>query len=417
MVAIETDPSNLNAHADNDDKEKTMDIVSTHASGIKSFLEAKEKAMFQFLEDLVLIQSGSHHKKGVDTVVEHIQRSFEGMAVSTEVVEQSLLGNHLVVRSNCPAASSDQILIVGHMDTVFPADTDFNSYKEDDARCYGPGVVDMKGGLVVGIFALRALQEIGLLAEIPLVFIFNSDEEIGSRSSLELIQQEAEKSGLAFVLECGGVNGEVVTGRKGNLMVELHVEGKAGHAAFADQSKSSAILEMAHKIIQFEGLNDFQKGITVNVGKVDGGIGPNTISEFCTAQIDFRYVDPQDFGHIESSIRDITAKTRVKGTGSSVEFLSGRPPMQQNRANKRLYTLAEQVATQLSIPIREQFRFGGSDANFIADLGIPVLDGLGPIGAKDHSDEEYMVKESLLQRTMLFTCTLLSTWQDHAGSR
>ena len=174
---------------------------------------------------------------------------------------------------------------------------------------------------------------------------------------------------------------------------------------------------MAHKIIQFESLNDFQKGITVNVGKVEGGIGPNTVAEFCTAQIDFRYVDPQDIGHIESSITDITHENRVKGTGSSVEALSGRPPMPQNQANKNLYAVAERAAKKVGLPIREQFRFGGSDANFIADLGIPVLDGLGPVGAEDHSDGEYMIKASLLQRTLLFTLTLLAAWEDHASGQ
>jgi len=383
-----------------------MNKASTYTSAIKSFLE-----------ELVIIQSGSHHKKGVDNVLQHIKGSFAGMDVSTEIVEQAMLGNHLVVRSKCPSKSSDQILIVGHMDTVFPADTDFNWYKADDNKCYGPGVVDMKGGLVVGIFALKALQEIGLLQEIPLAFVFNSDEEIGSISSLDVIQDEANQSSVAFVLEGGGLNGEVVTGRKGNLMTELHVEGKAGHAAFADQGKSSAILEMAHKIIHFESLNNSKNGITVNVGKVEGGIGPNTVPEFCTAQIDFRYVNPEDFKKLESRIMDITGTTAVKGTRSSIDFISGRPPMQQSPSNRQLYTIAEAAAKQLDIPIKEQFRFGGSDANFIADLGVPVLDGLGPIGTKDHSDEEYMVKESLLQRAMLFTCTLLASWEEYAGGR
>jgi glutamate carboxypeptidase len=353
----------------------------------------------------------------VDNVLQHIKDAFAGMDVSTEIIEQAMLGNHLVVRSNCSPKSPDQILIVGHMDTVFPVDTNFNWYKADDNKCYGPGVVDMKGGLVVGIFALKALQEIGLLQEIPLAFVFNSDEEIGSRSSLDVIQDEANQSSAAFVLECGGLNGEVVTGRKGNLMTELHVEGKAGHAAFADQGKSSAILEMAHKIIHFESLNDSKNGITVNVGKVEGGIGPNTVPEFCTAQIDFRYVNPEDIKNLESRIMNITGTTAVKGTRSSIEFISGRPPMQQSPANRRLFSIAEAAAQQLDIPIKEQFRFGGSDANFIADLGVPVLDGLGPIGAKDHSDEEYVVKESLLQRAMLFTCTLLACWKEHAGGR
>ena len=364
-----------------------MDKASTYTPAVQSFLQDNEGSMFKLLEELVIIQSGSHHKKGVDKVLQCIKGAFAGMDVSTEIVEQAMLGNHLLVRSICPPSSSEQILVVGHMDTVFPVDTDFNWYKSDDARCYGPGVVDMKGGLVVGIFALKALQELGLLQEIPLTFVFNSDEEIGSRSSLDIIQHEANQSSAAFVLECGGLKGEVVSGRKGNLMTELHVEGKAGHAAFADQGKASAVLEMAHKIIQFESMNDSKNGVTVNVGKVEGGIGPNTVPELCTAQIDFRYVNPEDFKDLESRIMDITGTTIVKGTRSSIDFISGRPPMQQSPANKKLYTLAEKAANELDIPIKEQFRFGGSDANFIADLGIPVLDGLGPIGAKDHSDE------------------------------
>jgi glutamate carboxypeptidase len=392
-----------------------MDSASSYSPAIISFLQANERSMHKLLEELVVIQSGSLHKKGVDTVLEHIKGSLTGMDVSIETVEQAMLGNHLVVRSNCPPNSSEQILVVGHMDTVFPADTNFNWYKADDTKCYGPGVVDMKGGLVVGIFALKALQDIGLLQEIPLAFVFNSDEEIGSRGSLDLIQNEANQSRVAFVLECGGLDGEVVTGRKGNLMTELHVEGKAGHAAFADQGKSSAILEMAHKIIHFESLNDAESGITVNVGKVEGGIGPNTVAEFCTAQLDFRYVNPGDIKQLESRIMDITATTVVNGTRSSIDFISGRPPMQQSQPNRHLYALAEAAAKQLDMPIKEQFRFGGSDANFIADLGVPVLDGLGPIGAKDHSDEEYMIKESLLQRAMLFTCLLLSAWQEFSG--
>ena len=276
------------------DKDDDMNPASTHTAAMRSFLESKERDMFSLLEDLVLIQSGSHNKKGVDAAARRIATVFQEMGLDAETKVQPVLGNHLLVRTPGHAFDRAQILMVGHMDTVFPADTDFNWYREEETRICGPGVVDMKGGLVVGIFALKALQHAGLLDELPITFLFNSDEEIGSRSSLSLIQNEANRSAFALVLECGGLNGEVVTGRKGNLMVELHVEGQAGHAAFAEGDKASAILEMAHKTIQFESLNDFERGITVNVGKVEGGIGPNTVSDLCTAQIDLRYRDPAD---------------------------------------------------------------------------------------------------------------------------
>ena len=388
-----------------------MQKYTVYAEEIESFLTSKEPDMFAFLEELVKIQSGSHNKAGIDRTAAAIVRAFQGLDVSTKSVEQRLQGNNLVVRSSAQPSARRQVLLVGHMDTVFPEDTDFNWYKVDDDKSYGPGVVDMKGGLVVGIYALKALDHLGLLKQLPVTFIFNSDEEIGSRGSVDLIQQEANSSAFAFVLEAGGLENEIVTSRKGNLTIELHIEGKAGHAAFATKDKPSAILEMAHKIIEFESLNDFDKGITINVGKIDGGIGSNTIAEFSNAQVDFRFVDPSDLKHLEERVTDIANKVMVQGTQCRVDFISGRPPMQRSIGNQRLFQTTADIADRMGYPVKEQFRFGVSDANFIADLNIPVLDGLGPIGALDHSRDEYMLKESLLKRTILVTCSIIECWR------
>jgi len=387
-----------------------MKEYSAYYEDIESFLTSNEPEMFTFLEKIVKIQSGSHNKAGIDRTASAIVHAFQGLDVSAETVEQRLQGNNLVIRSNAQPSADKQVLLVGHMDTVFPIDTDFNWYKADADKSYGPGVVDMKGGLVVGIYALKALAELDLLKHIPITFVFNSDEEIGSRSSVDLIQKEANSSAFAFVLEAGGLENEIVTGRKGNLTIELHIEGKAGHAAFATKDKPSAILEMAHKIIEFESLNDFDKGITINVGKIDGGIGSNTIPEFSNAQVDFRFVDPSDLKSLEEKVSDIANKVVVQGTRSRVDFISGRPPMQQSPGNKRLFQTTADIANRMGYPVKEQFRFGVSDANFIADLNIPVIDGLGPIGARDHSRDEYMIKDSLLQRTLLLACSIIECW-------
>jgi glutamate carboxypeptidase len=385
---------------------------ATYFNDIASFLTSKEPDMFASLEEIVKIQSGSHNKAGIDLTAGTIIRAFQGLDVSTETIEQRLQGNHLVVRSSAQPSAHEQVLLVGHMDTVFPEDTDFNWYKADKDKSYGPGVVDMKGGLVVGIYALKALDKLGLLKHIPVTFVFNSDEEIGSRSSIDLIQKEANSSAFAFVLEAGGLENQIVTGRKGNLTIELHVEGKAGHAAFASQDKPSAILEMAHKIIEFESLNDFDKGITINVGKIDGGIGANTIPEFSNAQVDFRFVDPSDLRNLEERVSEIAGKTVVQGTRCRVDFISGRPPMQQSPGNRKLFEITAGIANRMGYPVKEEFRFGVSDANFIADLNVPVLDGLGPIGARDHSRDEYMIKDSLRQRTLLLTCSIIECWRN-----
>jgi len=393
-----------------------MKNYSAYFEEIESFLTSRETDMFAFLEEIITIQSGSHNKAGIDRTASTIVRAFQGLDVSTQTIEQQLQGNNLVVRSSAQPTAEKQVLLVGHMDTVFPEDTDFNWYRADNDKCYGPGVVDMKGGLVVGIYALKALQKLSLLKQIPITFIFNSDEEIGSRNSIDLIQREANYSAFAFVLEAGGLENEVVTGRKGNLTIEIHIEGRAGHAAFATKNKPSAILEMAHKIIAFESLNDFDKGITINVGKIEGGIGSNTIPEFSSAQVDFRFVDPSDLRNLEVKVTEMANKVIVPGTQSRVDFITGRPPMQQSQGNKRLFQTTADIANHMGYPVKEQYRFGVSDANFIADLKVPVIDGLGPIGGRDHSRDEYMIKQSLLKRTILLACSIIECWNRSEAS-
>jgi glutamate carboxypeptidase len=301
------------------------------------------------------------------------------------------------------------------MDTVFPPDTAFNFYKEDERHSYGPGVIDMKGGLVVALYALKALDAAGQLSEIPITLICNADEEIGSGSSGALIRDAARKSAFAFVMECGGLDGAVVTGRKGNLSAKIDITGQAGHAAFADQGKSSAILELAHKIIALEALNDPDSGVTVNVGLIKGGIGANTVPAQASARIDMRFLTPADGALLEKRLNHIVAQPCLPGTGSSCRIMSRRPPMPECERNKDLFRYVQSTAADLGQSIRAEFRYGVSDANLIADENIPVIDGLGPIGANDHSADEYMVKSSLLARTTLLACAIPACWRKYTA--
>ncbi len=369
--------------------------------------------MFALLEEMVRIQSGTYNKPGVDRMARLIMSALTPHAVSCRIVSQESFGNHLMVRSLCEEPFDKQILMTGHMDTVFPEDTGFTGYKDDGTLVYGPGVIDMKGGLVAGIFALKALDSETLLKKIPITFIFNSDEEIGSPNSTTLIQQQAAKSAFAFVLETGGRHGEIVTGRKGNLSLELNIKGKAGHAAFAGKNKASAVLELAHKIIAFESLNDPDRGITVNVGKVNGGIGPNTVADHALARIDFRFTEPSDKANLEKSISEIAKKNDVPGTGSGFIVKSSRPPMPASAKNKNLFNAVRETAASLGFSVDEEFRSGVSDANVIAGENTPVIDGLGPIGAMDHSEDEHMIKASLLQRSSLIACALTDCWEKY----
>jgi glutamate carboxypeptidase len=350
-------------------------------------------------------------------VLNFIRVTLQNNNLHFKILREDELGDHLIVSSRPDLSHDKQILISGHMDTVFPENTDFRWFKEDDKYVYGPGVIDMKGGLVVGIYGLKALDSIGILTKLPLKFIFNSDEEIGSPTSRKVIEEEAKKSAFAFVLESGGPQGEIVTGRKGKLGLRLKVRGKAGHAGFAGADKASAILELSHKIIELEALNDTEKGLSVNVGEIQGGTGTNIVPDEAVASIDVRFNSVDDRAQARKNILHIADKVSVPGTLSEITQVTERPPMQQTENNKELFRVVKSQADHLGIYVQEEFRKGVSDANLIADQETPVVDGLGPIGDLDHSHREYMIKDSLCQRAQLFALSVLESWNLYEKGR
>lgn len=374
---------------------------------ISTRLGHERPAMIDLLEELVCIQSGTQNKKGVDLVGRVIQREMETLGFSCTTIRQSKFGNHILARSPRFKPGKKQMLIVGHMDTVFPVDTDFNFFRQDDAFSYGPGVADMKGGLVVGMFALKVLLAHQLLSDTNICFFFNSDEEVGSPSSRKCIQEEADKSYIGLVLEAGGVNNEIVTGRKGYISAKLSVEGRDGHAAFAGPDKASAIQELAHKIIAIEGLNQPEKGISANVGSITGGIGPNTVAKCAGANIDFRYLIPEDYQWLVSRIREICEAPVVPGTRTSIEIVSSRAPMKETSAHTALFEHVRKIGQGFDYHVKPQLRYGVSDANCIAERGVPVIDGLGPIGSRDHSEDEFIFTQSLVDRSLLLALFIM----------
>lgn len=378
---------------------------------IVACVDSDEAEQFTLLRQLVLQQSSSYFKPGVDAVGKMLADALIPLGMRGDVVKHSEVGNQLIFRSSAYREDVPSVLLIGHMDTVFPVDSPFDWYRDDGVKVYGPGVIDMKGGLVVAVSALKALSVCGLLDKIPLALICNSDEEIGSPASTPLIKTEAMRSLFALGFECGGLNGEIVTGRKGKAGYRLTVRGVAGHAAFAGANKASAILEMAHKVIALEQLNDPDRKIVVNVGVVHGGIGPNTVADKATAEIDTRFLQLADAADTASRIEAISQSSTIPGTLGELEKTPGRLPMEQNDVNRELYQLIRQEADVLKLSCQEELRSGVSDANTIAETGIPVVDGMGPIGDCDHSDREYMVRDSLPARSKLATCAIVRGWE------
>ncbi len=377
---------------------------------VVSFVEKSEKELFKLLEQLVLQQSFSRFKAGVDAVGRMIAASLQDTGMVLDVVRESEVGDQLIFRSPAYRTGLPSLLLIGHMDTVYPVDNHFNWYKDDGNRVFGPGVIDMKGGLVAAVFAIKALAASGLLGKIPLTLMCNSDEEIGSPASGPLIRTEADRSLLALGFECGGLNGEIVTGRKGKAGYLLAVKGVAGHAAFAGSNKASAILELSHKILALERLNDYQRKIILNVGVIRGGIGPNTVPDSAVAEIDTRFLAVEDSDEITAKIKQIAMESTVPGTWAELHKTPSRPPMVQTAMNKELFRLIAAEAKRLGLPCQEELRSGVSDVNTIVEAGIPAVDGMGPIGDCDHCEKEYMIRESLPARTKLAALSICSSW-------
>lgn len=378
---------------------------------IREYIDAHEQEMHALLERIVRINSYTTIKSGVDAVGDVLEEVMLDMGFTVRRDNQTAAGDNLIAE-NALRTDGRRVLLCGHMDTVFPPEDGFDCYRPDGANIIGPGVVDMKGGLVVGIYALKALQAAGKLDDMPIAFVFNSDEEIGSPDSRELIVEQAKNAALALVFECSGPGGKVVTARKGKLSFELAIKGQAGHSGNFTGPKATAILELAHKTIAIEALNNPDKGVSANVGVISGGVGPNTIAPAAHARIECRYWKETDGVILREAIEAVAAETFVPGTTTELTVIPGRPTMEKSEATEKLYSIVKAAGSDLGIPVEKSARGGVSDANFIAQAGTPVLDGMGPTGGKDHSHDEYMIASSLTERTILAAVTMRRAFEE-----
>jgi len=297
-------------------------------------------------------------------------------------------------------------LLIGHSDTVWPTGTTATMpVRIEDGRLYGPGTFDMKGGLIEIVFALDALRQLELRPPVTPVVLVNSDEETGSRDSWRLIGRLARAADRAFVLEPGlGPAGLLKTARKGNGQFLLRVHGRAAHAGLEPEKGASAILELSLCIQRLFALNDPARGITVNVGTIDGGMRTNVIAPTSEATIDVRVLHAEDGPRVEREIRSIEATT----PGTALEITGGidRLPLERTPRNRRLWHRALEAAEQLDIEIGEGTSGGGSDGN-ITSLHCATLDGLGPVGDGAHAVHEHVLIDSLPERAALLACLLL----------
>ncbi|MDZ5471226.1 M20 family metallopeptidase [Bacillus sp. 31A1R] len=365
-----------------------------------SFLQNQEQEMINLLEKLVNIDSGSYIKSGVDLIGSILAESYEELGFNVTYHKQEELGNHLVIQHQ--EAVEPQIIILAHMDTVFPEGTALERpFRMEGNRAYGPGVIDMKASQVTLLYAIKALIQENLNGYKNIKIVLNSDEEIGSPTSRSLIENEAKGKKYALVMEPARKDGSLVTARRGKGNYTLVVEGKAAHSGIDPEKGRSAIEELAHKIIQLYDLSDHEKGISVNVGLIEGGSSANTVSDHAEAQIDIRISEMEQADILEEKLEEICSSTDVKGTKVSLEGEINRPPMEKNKKTRALLRVIQDIGNEIGVEIDDTSTGGGSDASFTSALGVATIDGLGPVGGDAHSENEYLELPTLTERTLL----------------
>ncbi len=345
---------------------------------------------FSELKELININSYTKNKEGVDKNGALMREKLEALGFECEVFERKEIGNHLYFKSK--KREGAKILLLGHLDTVFPP-MSFEEFREDEEWIYGPGVCDMKGGNFVALEALRNLKKEGEIYNID--FLLVSDEETGSDDSKEITAKIAKNYDYCMVFEAAGKNDELVIERKGVATFYIDIKGKAAHAGNDYEKGVNANLEAAEKLIAITELTDLEKGTTANVGKMEGGIGANTISPHAKLTVEIRYSSESERDRVLKEFYDIVHTSSVPGASASLSGGIQRDVMQSTPEQKEFIKLIEKLTGE---KVLTEKRGGVSDANIVASVKTVVVDGFGPYGDGDHTIHERALKRSFVKR-------------------
>lgn len=363
------------------------------------------------LKLLVETESPSHDKAAVDRVGAIVADEARKLGAQVEIIPNKETGDHIMARFDPSGAvvglpSSAPVLLLCHMDTVFPLGTIGKiPFREADGKIFGPGSLDMKAGIVIALAVIEEAQKPGLNRTVTL--LCTSDEEIGSHTSREHIERLARESALVLVLEGGLVDGALKTWRKGVGEFWVKTKGRAAHSGGDHEKGRNAIEEMAHHVIAIQKLTDYSKQTTLNVGVIQGGTVSNVVPEEATIQVDVRVMQPGEWERLESEMSKL--QPVLEGTSIEITGRLNRPPMPFDETMKATFEKARSIAAQIGMDLKAGGTGGASDGNFVAPLGVPLLDGLGAVGEGYHSEREYIFAESLEQRARL-VASLLRSW-------
>ena len=367
---------------------------------ILNYYKDHEAEIFEDLKTLVLAEASTSDIKELAEVRKILEKMItDRTGIVPQVYETP--GKHDVVRFDA-SEGEEKVVIVGHYDTVHPIGA--LPYVAEGNKLFGPGVYDMKSGLISAIWAVKAYQDLGIEPGKKIVCVFNGDEETGSKDSSDIICEIAKDAKAALVPEPCTATGNLKTGRKGNMKFNVTIHGKAAHAGNAHQDGINALEEMAHEILFVQSLTNYEEGTTVNVGVADGGTKVNVVPDCATFRVDCRFKKMTERQRVIDAICGI--QTTVPGATVEVEFIDGKLPMEETEGNMALFAIAKECGDKLGLNFTHQFVGGGSDGNSISAMGVPTLDGLGADGDHAHSPKEYLFIDQLLPRMALLAALI-----------
>ena len=372
------------------------------AAQLRDYCRANEAWLLETIESLVRLESPTGDKAAVDRCGAELASRMEAIGARVSRIKASSAGDHLRAEFGDGAR---QVLLLGHFDTVWDVgQLERMPLRRDGDRLSGPGVFDMKAGIALGMLATRAVYEVAPREAPRVIMLWTTDEETGSHTSRALLETEAARSDAVFVLEPALPGGALKTSRKGCGEYDVVVHGIPAHAGVDPAKGVSAIRELARQILAIETLQDLDRGVSLNVGMIDGGTRVNVVAEEARARVDARAPTRADADRIDAAMRALTP--HLKGARLEISGGFGRPPMERNSGVARLFELAQEAGRDLGIDVKEGSTGGGSDGNFCAALGVPTLDGLGAPGDGAHALHEHVIVPDLTPRAALIATLL-----------
>lgn len=384
--------------------------MSTYLNEISKFVDENRKEIISLWKEIVNIESYTNCKESVNRLAEKLKCEFEKEGLDCDLIDVGNNGSTLVgtLGSN---RNEKPIIFSGHMDTVFEIGTfGENPFKIMEGRAYGPGVLDMKGGIVISLYVIKALNKIGY-KDRPIKIVFSGDEEIGHKDSNggDLILKEAKGGLCAFNMETGLVDNSLCVGRKGRIGCNIHVKGVETHAGNDFEGGRNAIEEMANKILQIQKLTNLEVGTTASVSIIKGGRVSNSIPEDCSIEVDLRFEKVEEMENVKKRIQEICEYTYIEGTSTHVDFVSEMMPFETTEDVMKFHKFVNTVSKENGFGEINAKRLGGSsDASYLTIANVPTICSFGVKGEWNHTSREYALVDSMFERVKLISTIVLN---------